>query len=626
MDHFNATVFDGHMVATRRGFQVTKQKHQGLAFVNTSAQQLPAAKTSRRKAAATSVPLPNTPLIFITNDEDEKKHVSRLRKARLSKPKTPPASQQSGLKSPAPRRRVQGSRLHSPSSVSSVSPRFSSRGSPSSGDDASETSTDLSSNPDMDQHPTLLPAWARYKQPPTLEGSYRKLLFMCHAFPPSKFNAFSSLDGGSPSVSPEHFICAAQDPTAIHCGITLGTLYDAVCSGQRGTPYLETLTLQLCSIINRRLNYDEQLSEARQKTIHAVATLAILASYSGKWDHWDVHMRGLLHLLNMAGGQHELDMHTVSTIRKADLCGAIASATSPCIPFVRRHVPLRYPNYVFDSDAVTGRLLRHLGMVGLEADLITTIGDVAALNKCLSLPAEAKDIFAFDSEAALEHYYSLGYKLLSSGGPLRFLDGSSSGLSSKEDGMVISHQQYTDSVRSAIRVLALVFLQNPALDLPSDEGSLFELLRGHLQVILSYCQAQQSNQLDQDPFNFLVDPMIRNCQENSTEAHKPVLLWICLAGHVLQRNHDITRAGTEGPLGGELMGRPSIYKSLLQEVLGPVAAVDPGLVSDYELEVCRCLDMRLVLNASHPLNQEGGDERGLMRFMLGVFKLEYSLA
>ncbi|KXJ91788.1 hypothetical protein Micbo1qcDRAFT_161817 [Microdochium bolleyi] len=266
-----------------------------------------------------------------------------------------------------------------------------------------------------------------------------------------------------------------------------------------------------------------------------------------------------------------------------------------------------------------------MSTIGLDTDLITTIADAVALNTCLSLPTMTKDTFAFDSEAALEHYYGLGYKLLSSGGPLRFNDGTSNNLPSNEDGMMISNQQYATSMRSAIRILVLVFLQNPALDLACDEGSLFELLQEHMQVIMSYIQAQQQSQLDQDPFNFLVDPTIRDSQEDSVEAHKPVLLWLCLAGHVLQRNHEVTRAGTEGPLEGELMGKPSIYRSLLQEILGPVASVDPGLVSDYELEVCRCLDLRLVLDASHPLNQPGGDERGLMRFMLGVFKLEYSL-
>ncbi|KAH7039719.1 uncharacterized protein B0I36DRAFT_1514 [Microdochium trichocladiopsis] len=626
MDHFNATVFDGHMVATRRGFQVTKQKHHGLAFVNTSAQHTPAPSKQSKKAAPVSLPLPKAPLIFITNEEDEKKHTARLRKERNSRPKSQAPACTSSTRSSTPKRRSQCSRLHSPSSVSSASSRLSSRGSFSSADDASDTSTDRSSNPDTEHYPAPLPAWAKYKQPQTLHGSYRKLLFMCHAFPPNHSNPLASIDGASPSLSPENFICAAQDPTAIHCGITLGTLYDAVCSGNRSSPYLDTLTLQLCSIINRRLNKGEQASESRSKTVHAVATLAILASYARKWDHWDVHMKGLLHLLNLGGAQHELDMHTISTIRKADFCGAVAAATSPYIPFIRRHVPLRYPNHVFDHDAVTGRLVRHLSSIGLETDLITTIADVAALNKCLTLSTATKDTFAFDSEAALEHYYNLGYKLLSTGGPLRFLDGSSSTLPPREHSIMISFQQYITSIKCAIRIIVLVYLQNPAFDLANDEGSLFELLHLHLAAVLSYLRSQQSSHLDQDPFNFLVDPTIRDSHGASLEAHRPVLLWLCLAGHILQRNSEVTRAGSEGKVEMELMGKQSIYKDLLQEVLGPVAAVDPGLVSDYELEVCKCLDLRVVLDPSHPMAQEGGDERGLMRFMLGVFKLEYSLS
>lgn len=265
------------MVATRRGFQVTKQKHQGLAFVNTSAQQPQVSSRSSKKSAANSLPVHSGPLIFITNEEDEKKHNARIRKARTPKPRSQTVSREPSLCPRTPNARSRTTRLRSPSSVSTVSPRQSSRGSFSSTDDASETSTDRSSNPDTDQYPTSLPAWARYKQPQSIHESYRKLLFMCHAFPPTNTGYLANTDGSSSSLSPENFICTAQDPTAIHCGITLGTLYDTVHAGNRASPYLETLTLQLCSIINRRLNNGEQASESRKKTIHAVATLAILA-------------------------------------------------------------------------------------------------------------------------------------------------------------------------------------------------------------------------------------------------------------------------------------------------------------------------------------------------------------
>ncbi|KAF9875530.1 hypothetical protein CkaCkLH20_06911 [Colletotrichum karsti] len=37
MDHFNSTVLNGNLVSTRRGLQVSKTKHQGIQFINTSA-------------------------------------------------------------------------------------------------------------------------------------------------------------------------------------------------------------------------------------------------------------------------------------------------------------------------------------------------------------------------------------------------------------------------------------------------------------------------------------------------------------------------------------------------------------------------------------------------------------
>ncbi|KAI8315023.1 hypothetical protein K4K59_002011 [Colletotrichum sp. SAR11_240] len=97
MDHFNATVHNGNLVSTRRGLQVSKSKHQGTQFINTSA----ASGSSHEEPTASD---PSRPLDqkykFLSQPKEPRRSVSkrgnsshnssddekyRVRKARASK-------------------------------------------------------------------------------------------------------------------------------------------------------------------------------------------------------------------------------------------------------------------------------------------------------------------------------------------------------------------------------------------------------------------------------------------------------------------------------------------------------------------------------------------------------------
>ncbi|KAF4824844.1 hypothetical protein CGCSCA5_v000971 [Colletotrichum siamense] len=97
MDHFNATVHNGNLVSTRRGLQVSKSKHQGTQFINTSA----ASGSSHEEPTASD---PSRPLDqkykFLSQPKEHRRSVSkrgnsshnssddekyRVRKARASK-------------------------------------------------------------------------------------------------------------------------------------------------------------------------------------------------------------------------------------------------------------------------------------------------------------------------------------------------------------------------------------------------------------------------------------------------------------------------------------------------------------------------------------------------------------
>jgi hypothetical protein len=106
-----------------------------------------------------------------------------------------------------------------------------------------------------------------------------------------------------------------HDPTTIHCALTMGALFDAVKEGKQDTPQLTSLASQLYSIVNRRVSDNNRSDKARDVTIRAVASLAIISGYQGKSEHWHVHMQGLLNLVDIAGGHERLFPGTLDVIR-----------------------------------------------------------------------------------------------------------------------------------------------------------------------------------------------------------------------------------------------------------------------------------------------------------------------
>jgi hypothetical protein len=296
MNHFNATVQDGTMVSTRRGFQVTKHKHKGTAFVNSSVQTM----TPRRSPATTKKANISVPIIgeitFINDCDYGRKPV-------LPKPRSTRGATET--------KRLPGRRERSASTSTS-----------SSGSTATPPPPDYDGFADeslsRDGTKDSLPPWASYKLPRDHPDSSKKLLFMALAFPPNKGYPFDEhgIQKDDLMKDPQQHVWLVKDPTSLHCALTLGALYDTLRSGKRESPNLNALTSQLCSIINRRLNDKEQSVVVRHVTINAIVSLAMIAGYQGKIDHWHVHMRGLLKLIDLAGGQDKLDIRTVNAIRK----------------------------------------------------------------------------------------------------------------------------------------------------------------------------------------------------------------------------------------------------------------------------------------------------------------------
>ncbi|KAK7943451.1 uncharacterized protein PG986_012564 [Apiospora aurea] len=405
MDHFNSTVFNGTVVSTRRGFTVTKQKHKGLSFVNASIQDADTRSKPQTTTKTANVLPPAATITFVTNQGEGKKGTAgQLKTTAASKGvRSSPKSDISKRRPKTQTRRRSCSSSTSASTHSSLASDIALRNIPD-GHETGKGSNPLSKP---------LPPWASYKRPLSPLDFVRRLRFMAYALTPCKaytLNEFRLSGEGSLSVPEELWL--EKDPTSIHCATTLGVLYDTLASGKREAERLSSLSSQLVWVINRKLNAAEQTRTANNVTIHGVSALAIIAGYQGKYVHWQVHMKGLMRLLGIAGDQDRLDVRTVNTIRKADFTGAISSATKPCIPFARLHHELLVPPMVYDT-AMIRAIQQHLQACALDPATVKTISDLALFNRYMDYLTTPGSSSKHDTQTVIEEYYFLKHQLLS---------------------------------------------------------------------------------------------------------------------------------------------------------------------------------------------------------------------
>ncbi|KAK8018385.1 hypothetical protein PG991_007575 [Apiospora marii] len=580
MDHFNSTVFNGAVVSTRRGFTVTKQKHKGLSFVNASVQDT-GIRAKPQASNAFSILPPAATITFVANQGEGKKGTASQLKTTVSN-----KGVRSSPKSDISRRRPKAQpRRRSCSSSTSASTHSSAASDIVLSDPPDGGETDKERSPLSKS----LPAWASYTRPKSALDFARRLTFMAYALAPRKSFALDELPLPGPEGSlklPEE-LWLEKDPTSIHCATTLGVLYDTLVSGMQETKGLAKLTSQLRLVINRKLNAAEQNKTANSVTIHGVSALAIIAGYQGEHDQWQVHIKGLMRLLDLVGDQDKLDGRTINTIRKADMIGAISSATTPCIPFVRLHHELLVPPMVYDA-AMIRVIQQHLQACALDRATVKTISDLALFNRYMDHLKTPGSSVKHDTQTVIEEYYFLQHQLLSLPKPLRNSDevvsaNVTSNFASSTHELPQSvpvdptADPYSNSIETAARILSLLLIQDPTLDLPC-ESVLLHILHQQARTLLEYRRSQHR------PSETWADPRLLLPQKSSIHPQTPTLLWICITGHLF--------SSLKAPAATEPSNRMQVYGELLISILGPEKAAHPELVSDEELELCRYLSLR----------------------------------
>jgi hypothetical protein len=265
MDHFNATVKDGKLVKTRRGLQVSRQKFNGLSFVNSSPHDT---GVGPGPSGATGAPGAAQHEIKFVEEGSESQNEGALWKD-VEHPESSGAAQ--GTK----RRRRPARRGKSPATPGAGT---ASRPSPAPFEERSfqlgrpAASRDmLQINPALDSPAAIgTPGGAR-SEPESPLSDEDWALFSRH-FDSSTRSMYPYEDmlTYNPARGADFHVMVAGDMAALHCVLMCGSIAEAL-STKTEPKNLAYYISKTCAILNQKLS---QQHAADAVTLHCIAKLA----------------------------------------------------------------------------------------------------------------------------------------------------------------------------------------------------------------------------------------------------------------------------------------------------------------------------------------------------------------
>ncbi|EFX00228.1 RNA polymerase 2 transcription elongation factor [Grosmannia clavigera kw1407] len=387
MDHFNVTVQkNGTLVSTRRGLQVSKHKHNGISFVNASG---PAVSSTAGDSSSVDVGRSSRAADGVrVVDGGSKSGVAQAPKptpTSTSKPKmlahrwkfvTKPVKAAAGerkrdggrqaeteteTETATPSQAPFPSQMQTAFSASTSSKRTRKQPQPrtSKGTRASRRSSSSSNIINTNIAPTILsmPAWTC--RIPQLDEAQQRAFYQSLQLVPRKIYPFEDLLQYNPARSSEFYAMVVRDPAAVRCVLLCGAMFRAVLGGGGDSGELAGEVAHVCAIVSEQLAQWTAATSVNTptssntpttqtpppSTLECITTLALMGGFTGRYDHWHVHMRGLRRLVELQAGTDGPDAFAAAfgrlppslqtKMRKTDLKGAIALGTAPYLPFVR---------------------------------------------------------------------------------------------------------------------------------------------------------------------------------------------------------------------------------------------------------------------------------------------------
>lgn len=287
MDHFNSTIRDGELVNTRRGLQVSRQKFNGLSFVNAYPQS--SGSTSSFSSRATTSPdqakAPQRQFKFVDTGSVSRQAIPRSQRQDSETP-GPGFSDFSSEASQArkPRRRLtpkDGSSASSPAPSSRRSSHASSNAS-SAGEGSYRSQTpksqDASSVDLMRSQKSGLSAWPSFEPPANMSEEQWSLFHRYYATLPSKLYPYDDILAYNPAMASDFYEMHVKDDAAVHIVMMCGSIATAIVDGEMNPKGLAYYISTICSILNRKLNQNKAADRVTLLCITALAASAVSRS------------------------------------------------------------------------------------------------------------------------------------------------------------------------------------------------------------------------------------------------------------------------------------------------------------------------------------------------------------
>ncbi|KAF4898215.1 hypothetical protein CGCF415_v010874 [Colletotrichum fructicola] len=592
MDHFNATVHNGNLVSTRRGLQVSKSKHQGTQFINTSA----ASDSSREEpnASDSSRPL-DQKYKFLGQQKEPRRSVSKRGKS-------------SHNSSDDEKYRVRKARA----SKKAQEPGFVMETSAQQGTVEAAVFDDTWRIP-RSPIPWLV-SWMG-----NLSEREKCLVQLYLKLAPTKMYPCEQILEYNPVRGSAFIERIKSSETSLNAVLMTACYAEMFLQGEWSSPELLYHVSKVCSLVNDRLS-DRTKRDFDQGMLECVAQLAITGWNVGRYDHWKVHMQGLKHMIELEGGMKREWNYLLNMIRRQVTLWAVYLGLLPYLDYPR------FFNATTDAlpDQVRTRIVNEMSNVlyqcGLQSYLANAMISTALFAGVLRLAfASPNREVLLNPEAFIEEWLWCEYQLVLYGGALRE-DCLNDSLGELDELTVAADLGNSEAVAAAmvrslyttkpvpspaenllepvLRTAAIVYLETIVPDEPRNPmvySVPLNLLSASVHKLTQKLQERQSREAD-DGEGDLDDGL------PSMEALRPVMIWACLVGSVMSKLCE-----TDLVTMGILFDR-GYYGQCLSLVIGPEPEHVDRL-TEKDLALCKLLDAR-------GLRIRQQDEPALLRALL----------
>ncbi|KAM7220359.1 hypothetical protein V8F06_004325 [Rhypophila decipiens] len=417
MDHFNSTIRDGELVSTRRGLQVSRQKFNGISFVNAYPQS--SGSTSASGSGPTISPDQPRPsqqrqFKFVEAENSSGANTSRSQRQDSNSPTV------SGLSTETCHTKKTRKRLSPRDQPSTTSPAPSSRRSSHASSNTSSVGEGLKNATSATERVASQPAgaswWPSHEPPMKMSKDNWSLFHRYFATLPSKIYPFEDILAYNPATGSEFYEMHANDEVAVQIVLMCGSIATAIVDEEINPKGLAYYISIICAMLNRKLNQNKAVDHV---TLLCIAALAASACYVGRLDHWHMHMRGLQKALDVNGGLSGLPAWLLNKIHLTDLEGSTALACGPYLEYTMTSEPVSNILAPTLRNRICSSLSNLLGPLQIDSTVIDALSSLSLFSASVKLARRSSGAVTLEPHAFTAEWLAVKHLLVTQPRPLR---------------------------------------------------------------------------------------------------------------------------------------------------------------------------------------------------------------